>query len=160
MMKTILLRLFPKTITNDDTGNKIALYFFYVLTGFTLWRSQHHLLAADGGAQSIATIPLDTFSDAAAAAVIGVFGLWGLSQLIIGILYLVVAIRYRALVPLMYLLMVVEYGVRAIYFPIAKPIPTAGTAPGAAGNVPLMLIALVMLVVSLLPVNHQRNSES
>src|SRR6056297_2599092 len=149
-MKTIIERIFPKTLNNDYKGYKIALYVFFALTALTLWRSQHHLLAADGGAQSIATIPLDTFTTPGAAAVIGVFGLWGLSQLIIGIVYLVVSLRYRAMIPFMYLL-VVEYFMRAVYIPSAKPIPTAGTAPGATGNWPLMIIAFIMLVLSVIP---------
>jgi len=144
-MKTIIKHIFPKTLNNDYKGYKIAIYVFFALTALTLWRSQHHLFAADGGAQSIATIPLDTFTTSGAAAVIGVFGLWGLSQLIIGMIYLIVSLRYRAMIPLMYLLMFVEYFVRTVYFPLAKPIPTVGTAPGAIGNLPLMIIALVML---------------
>jgi hypothetical protein len=149
-MKQLLNTLFPKDLNNHYTGYKIPLYVFYLLTIITLWRSQHHLLSADGGAQSIATIPLDTFTQAGSAAVIGVFGLWGLSQLVIGLLYVVVAFRYRAMVPLMYLFMLLEYLVRAFYIPIAKPIPTVGTAPGGAANLPLIIIALIMLIFSLM----------
>ena len=149
-MKTIIERIFPKELNNDYKGYKFVLYVFFALTVLTLWRSQHHLFSADGGAQTIATIPLDTFTTSGAAAVIGVFGLWGLSQLIIGMIYLIVSLRYRAMIPLMYLLMFVEYFVRTVYFPLAKPIPTAGTAPGATGNLPLMIIAFVMLGFSVI----------
>lgn len=146
-MKDMLNIIFPKQIDNQYKGHKIALYAFYVLTAVTLWRSQHHLFAADGGAQSIASIPLDSFSAAGAQAVIGVFGLWGLSQLIIGLIYVLVAVRYRALVPLMYLLMTIEYLFRAFYFPVAKPIPTTGTAPGAVINLPFVVFSVSMLVL-------------
>lgn len=149
-MKTIIERIFPKELNNNYKGYKFVLYVFFALTALTLWRSQHHLFSADGGAQTIATIPLDTFTTSGAAAVIGVFGLWGLSQLIIGMIYLIVSLRYRAMIPLMYLLMFVEYFVRTVYFPLAKPIPTAGTAPGATGNLPLMIIAFVMLGFSVI----------
>lgn len=148
-MKTWIEKILPKTIDNTFDGHKIALYVFYVLTAITLWRSQHHVFAPDGGAQSIATIPLDTFSKAGAQAVIGAFSLWGLSQLITAILYVIVAIRYRALVPLMYLLMIFEYTIRATYIPAFKAIPTAGTAPGAISNLPIIVIALVMLILSM-----------
>src|SRR6056297_2665943 len=156
-MRTIIERIFPKVLNNNYRGYKIALYVFCGLTALTLWRSQHHLFAADGGAQTIATIPLDTFTTTGAAAVIGVFGLWGLSQLIIGSLYRIVSLRYQAMIPLMYLLMFVEYFVRTVYFPLAKPIPTAGTAPGATGNLPLMIIALVMLVLSVITPKKERS---
>ena len=157
-MRKIIERIFPKNLNNNYKGYKIALYVFYALTALTLWRSQHHLFAPDGGAQSIATIPLDTFTTSGAAAVVGVFGLWGLSQLIIGMIYLIVSLRYRAMIPLMYLLMFVEYFVRTVYFPLAKPIPTAGTAPGATGNLPLMIIAFIMLVLSVIPPKKRKIS--
>jgi len=151
MIQTILTTLLPRQLTNEFPGMKAALWGFYLLTAITLWRSQHHLFAADGGAQSIATIPLDQYPAAAAATIIGVFALWGLSQLIIGLLYLVAALRYRALIPLFYLLSLLEYLMRAIYIPAYKPIETVGTAPGAAGNLPLALFSLIMFGLSLWP---------
>ena len=95
MIKTALSNLLPRQITNEFSGSQIALWGFYLLTALTLWRSQHHIFSSDGGAQSIATIPLENYSDSAASTIIGMFALWGLSQLIIGIIYLVAAIRYR-----------------------------------------------------------------
>lgn len=149
-MKKIIERIFPKVINNEFKGYKIALYVFYALTAVTIWRSQHHMFAPDGGAQSIATIPLDTFTDKGSAAVIGIFSLWGLSQLIIGIMYLVSSIRYRSMIPMWYLLMFVEYLFRGTYVSMVKPVPTVGTAPGAKGNLPLMIIALIMFVLSVM----------
>ena len=84
----VLHRLFPGAFDNHFPGQRIALWVFYALTVLTLWRSWHHLRAPDGGAQSIATIPLDSYPAGAAATVIGIFALWGLSQLVIGLLYL------------------------------------------------------------------------
>jgi len=49
-MKNIIKIVLPKQYDNQIVGSKIALYAFYVLTVVTLWRSQHHLFAADGGA--------------------------------------------------------------------------------------------------------------
>ncbi len=43
------------------------------------------MFAPDGGAQSIATIPLDSYTANGADTVILIFSYWGLSQLIIGI---------------------------------------------------------------------------
>jgi len=160
MIKAILANLFPRKITNDFPGLKIALCAFYLLTALTLWRSQHHLFADDGGAQSIATIPLDNYSDSAATTIIGVFALWGLSQLIVGLIYLIAVIRYRAMIPMLYLLSLVEYLVRIFYIPAYKPIETAGTAPGAVGSLLLAIISLVMLVLSLWPREIERVKKS
>lgn len=148
-MISMIKLIFPDVLNNQYKGHKIAVYAFYILTAFTLWRSQHHLFAADGGAQSIATIPLDSFTEAGAQAVVGAFGLWGLSQLIVGFIYLIVSLKYRSMIPLMYLLMIFEYVVRATYFPVYKQIPTAATAPGAAWNLPLIIISAIMLFLSI-----------
>ena len=147
----------PKKIDNTFVGNRVALWFFYLLTVITLWRSQHHLFAPDGGAQSIATIPLNAYSSEAASTVIGIFALWGLSQLIIGFMYLAVCIRYKALIPMMYFLGVIEYGMRAFYVGGYKPIETANEAPGALINVPFMLLFSLMLVLSIWRKNKLNN---
>ena len=149
MIKTALNNLFPRQITNEFSGLRIALWGFYLLTAITLWRSQHHIFSPDGGAQSIATIPLEKYSDAAASTIIGMFALWGLSQLIVGLIYLIAAIRYRSMIPILYLLSVFEYLMRATYIPAYKSIETAGTAPGAIGNLPFILFSFTMLVLSL-----------
>jgi len=149
-MKHIMAVLFPKQITNRFPGQKIALYFFVPLTGMLIFRSCMHLMAPDGGAQSIATIPLDSYSDGAAANIIAIFSQWGLSQLLLTLLYLLVLIRYRALIPLFYLFFAVEmFGRLAVGH--YKPVITLETAPGAASNMPLLIAALIMLGLSLMP---------
>ena len=149
-MSAMLARLFPTTITNHFPGQKIALWLFIPLTAVTLWRSQHHIFAADGGAQSIATIPLDSYSEAGANTVITIFAFWGLSQLLIGLIGLIALIRYRALIPMLYLLFILEYAVR-IGIAHFKPIELSGTAPGGVINIPFVLVGSILLILSLIP---------
>lgn len=149
-MTRALNRLFPQSFDNSFPGHRVALWVFYALTAVTLWRSWHHMTAPDGGAQSIAKIPLDSYSPAAASAVIGIFAYWGLSQLLIGLIYLLAAIRYRSMIPLLYLMMILEYATR-IFITAFKPIETAGTAPGAVVNLPQIIVAAVMLALCLMP---------
>lgn len=144
----MLHRVFPRSLDNQFPGHKIALYVFYALTALTLWRSQHHLFAHDGGAQNIATIPLDTYPSNAAETVVGIFGLWGLSQLIVGLIYLLAAVRYKALIPLLYLLFTVEYAMR-LWVGANKTIETAGTAPGGMINLPFMVAGVILFVLSI-----------
>lgn len=149
-MGTMLERLFPARVDNVYRGHRLALWLLWPAIAGTLWRSQHHIFAADGGAQSIATMPLDAYPPGARANIIALFGQWGLSQLLLGLLMLLVALRWRALVPLMWLILVLEYGGRQLVG-MAKPLATLHTAPGAAGNLPLLFIALVMLALALRP---------
>jgi len=144
----MLDQIFPRKITNSFRGNPIAKWVFILITIVTIARSLVHMFVPDGGAQSIATIPLDTFSTKGADVVIMVFALWGLSQLIIGIIYGVVLWRYQAFIPLMYLLMILECGMR-IVIGVIKPIETTGTPPGAIGNYIIIPLAIAMLALSL-----------
>ena len=144
----MLEKMFPKQLNNDYAGSLIARWVFVLLTAVTLVRSLIHIFSPDGGAQSIATIPLDSFTSDGAAAVILTFSLWGLSQFLIGIIYIVVLWRYQALIPFMYLLIIIEYSMR-IVLGFLKPIETAGTAPGAIGNFIIVPFTAIMLFLSL-----------
>jgi hypothetical protein len=143
-----LNKLFPQQANNDYRGSAIAKWVFVVLTIVTIARSLVHMFAADGGAQSIATIPLDSFTPNGADSVILIFALWGLSQLLMGLIYVVVLWRYQNLIPLMYLLMIFEYAMRMVLGEL-NPIETTGTAPGAIGDYVIVPLALVMLFLSL-----------
>ena len=147
-MKNIIHKVFPATVSNVFPGYKLALYVFALLTLLTVVRSLIHILAPDGGAQSSATIPIDTFESAARSVIIQMFSLWGLSQLLMGIVYAVVFFKYQSLIPLMYILIIIEYSMRIVlgYF---KPIETLSTPPGAYGNFILIPLSIFMLFLSL-----------
>ena len=144
----MLDRILPKRIDNDYRGHRFALWAFYPITLMTVGRSLIHIFRSDGGAQSIATIPLDTFVAGGAETVISVFALWGLSQLLIGLLFVLVSFRYRAMIPLMYVLILAEYLGR-IAIGLTKPIVTVGTPPGGPGNLVMIALGVIGLVLSL-----------
>lgn len=141
-------KIFPATANNKYTGNKIPLYFFYVLTAITIIRSLIHIFAPDGGAQSIATIPLNSYSAEASAVVIHVFAEWGLTQLLFGLLYVIVIWKYKNLIPLIYLFIITEYSGRLILGHL-KPIITIGIPPGAIENYIMITLAFLMFILSI-----------
>lgn len=142
------MKVFPKEITNTYTGSKIALYSFYLLTIITVVRSLIHMFASDGGAQSIATIPLDTFTVEGASVVILIFSLWGLSQLLMGVFYTIVCWKYKSLIPLMYVFILSEYAMRLL-LTFLKPITTTGTAPGGVANYVVVPLAIILFMLSI-----------
>jgi hypothetical protein len=144
----VLERLFPRRLDNDYRGHPLALWVFFPITAITIVRSLIHLFRADGGAQSIATIPLDSFTAGGSATVILIFALWGLSQLLLGFLYTVVLWRYRALLPLMYVLLIVEY-VGRFALGMWKPIATLEAPPGASANYVFAALGSAMLLLAL-----------
>ena len=145
----MLERLLPRSVDGGYQGHPVAKWVLVALTLLTLWRSAVHIFYADGGAQSIATIPLDTFTANGAAAVVLIFAMWGLSQLLMGGVYALVLWRYQALIPLVWLLFVAEWGGRLL-IGLAKPaIETVERPPGAVGNLVFPVLGLVMLALAL-----------
>eukprot|EP00928_Gymnodinium_smaydae_P034602 TRINITY_DN24487_c0_g1_i1.p1 TRINITY_DN24487_c0_g1~~TRINITY_DN24487_c0_g1_i1.p1 ORF type:complete len:171 (+),score=19.95 TRINITY_DN24487_c0_g1_i1:72-584(+) len=147
---TVMARLLPATVTNEFPGHMAALIFYGALTVVMTIRSCIHMLAPDGGAEIIATIPLSDMDDTAEMAVIGAFGQWGWSQLLMSVVYIIVLVRYRGLIPLCLLLSVVEW-VGRIFVGILKPVPTRGVAPGKTSNYVIPPIAFIFLILSVWP---------
>lgn len=142
-------KLLPRAASNDYRGRPLAKWALVPLTLITIGRSLTHMFAEDGGAQSIATIPLADFTANGANAVITIFALWGLSQLIIGLLYALVWWRYAALIPLVYLLFTGEYLMRLLAGLYTPGIETASTPPGAIGDYLFVPLGIVLLALSL-----------
>lgn len=115
-------------------------------------RSLIHVFKADGGAQSIATIPLDTWSADAASTVISMFALWGLVQVIIALIQIIAIVKYKALIPLLYLLLVITQLSR-IAIAEFKPVITSGTAPASALSLYLLALYVIGLVLSIIDSN-------
>lgn len=143
-MKRLLEWLFPSTVTNQVKGYKIASSLFLFISIVSIGRSLIHFLAPDGGAGTIAGIDL---SFAGSQSVVFAFGLWGVSQLIYGFLQFLVAIRYRSLVPLMCLILIVETLGRMLVG-IMKPPILLHTPPGGIANYLILPFAIAMLILT------------
>jgi len=77
--------------------------------------------------------------------------LWGSQQLIMVMLYGVVLLRYRNLVPLMYVVFICEVGFRMVVgslHPLGEEF-YARAPPGKYANLPLLAISTAMLFLSL-----------
>jgi hypothetical protein len=147
-LRLLLTGIFPVQVNNDYRGHTVALLLFIPLTLVTIARSLIHIFKEDGGAQTIATIPLDIYPAAAAQAIVTIFALWGLAQLLLGLFYSVVILRYRTLLPCMYLLVFIEYMSRHIII-WYQPIETMGTAPGGVINLYIAPAALILMLLAL-----------
>lgn len=140
------MKILPQQITNEYTGGKIALFFFYLLTAVTIVRSCIHILSPDGGAQSIGKLPLDTFTLMGTETVVLIFSLWGASQLLLGLIYALIAWRYKSLIPLMYLFIATENILRLV-LGITKPIANFG-APGMGTTYVLIPLTIILFFIS------------
>lgn len=146
----ILTTLFPEKADNSISGLKITVYVFAGIVILSTVRSLIHIFAADGGAGSIAGIDLTV---SGADGIVFAFALWGSAQLILAGIQWLVLLRYRALLPLMYLFLIVEILLRILIGRL-KPIQLEATPPGAIGNFILLPIAVIMLIMCF--VEHDR----
>ena len=145
-MKFVLKVLFPKTVDNQYSGNKIALWVFVILALVSAIRSFVHFFAPDGGAGSIAGLDLSK----GAENIIFAFGLWGLSQLLYAFIQMLVAFRYRALIPLFYLILFIETLGRISVGAMKPPVLLHGTPPGGYANYILLPLTIVMFILSII----------
>jgi len=109
--------IFPKSFDNAYRGYPIAGWLLALLSvakagqGLqTLIETRHVALGPDG-------IPVDTFSAAAANEVLSLLALLGMYVMIVPVLSLLALVRYRAMIPFMYLLFItVQLGARLISY--------------------------------------------
>ena len=139
------MTLFPKKLHLQSLYVRLSFALITVFTLVGVVRSLLHIFLPDGGAQLIATIPLDSFSEEAKAVVIGMFALWGLSQLLSSLVYVYILMKRKEWLPFAWFLLLIEYASRWLVGQF-KPIETVQTAPGAIGNYVFMLLSVVMLV--------------
>ena len=144
-MKTFFEILLPAKIDNVIRGTIIPFYIFTLYAIVSTVRSCIHLLSPDGGAGTIAGMDL---SVAGADRIIFAFALWGSSQLMFALIQLLTVIRYRSLIPFMWLMLALEILLRELIGKM-KPITFAHTPPGAIGNQIILPLAVVMVVWSL-----------
>ena len=95
-------KLIPETIENKIPSNKFVYFFTWLLVAFNFFRSLEHIFNDDGGAQSIAGIPLDFYIPEASNNIISIFAQWGFSQLVLSCLLLLVVLKMRELIPVSY----------------------------------------------------------
>lgn len=142
-------RLFPKRLDNDYRGYKLAIWLLVLLLLFKTsisvnaldWNpmmSNHQVL------QQADRIPLDTFDANAAKTAVLLFAVWGVTHLVLNVLGFIAAIRYRAMIPLVYMLLASDHlGRKAVvdaYHISRSP---------AAFEVPVNLIVIALLLIGL-----------
>ena len=143
----MLDRILPRRLDNDYRGRRLALWLFVPVvvmkTGIALATIFNGRMAA----QSADGLPLARFGAAGAEAVVALFALWGVAQLVIMVFGVLAITRYRAMVPLMYVLLLLDWlGRKAVV--LAMPIARTGAGPGQYVNLALLALTIVGLALS------------
>jgi hypothetical protein len=137
--------LFPNQLNPKSIFVRLSLVFIFIFTLVGISRSLLHIFLPDGGAQLIATIPLDSFSEEAKAVVVSMFAFWGLSQLLSSLVYVYILTKKKEWLPFAWFLLLIEYASRWLIGQF-KPFETVQTAPGAFGNYLFVVLSLGMLI--------------
>jgi len=100
------------------------------------------------GVGSAVGIRLGPIISGGAETVVSVTALLGLSQLLLASFGVLALIRYRAMIPFMYVLLLMEYFAKK-WIQLVKPIIRIGTPPATYVNLVLIALLLTGLVLSL-----------
>jgi len=155
----MISRMFPSQFDNDYRGHWLAIWILVFLVGSKLfmgvnvsglnpWVSTEFVLTnAD-------SIPIETFGAQERSLVLFLFSAWGLALFVLSLLGLLVLVRYRAMIPLMYLLLGIEQlGRKALSLahPIARAVEPGAISTGVLINWGFVAALVVGFFLSLAP---------
>jgi hypothetical protein len=144
----MLNRVFPQRFDNNYRGHKLALWLFIPIVLMKVGISVSSIFDTYNVVRSADGIPIDTFTSGGAEAVVSVTTLLGLSQFLLASLGVLALVRYRAMIPFMYVLLLVEYLAKK-WILLVKPIVRTGTSPSTYVNLVLIVLLVAGLVLSL-----------
>ena len=141
--------LLPEVADNNLRSHRIAYWVLWIYVLKSIFAGVVHMFAPDGGAQSIGSVKLDSFTQEGADSVVTMFGLWGMEQFVIGVIVLVISLRYKSLLPLAWAIYAIEYAGRALSHMFTPGLDTAHTPPGVMVDTLLVPLAFAMLLFAL-----------
>ena len=154
----MLGRLFPRQIDNRFEGYRASLWLLGLLVALKLVVSVNSILNTESVAAGADGIPLDSFGPAAARAVLMLFALSALADLALALVAVATLIRWRAMVPFIYLVLLGEYVAGRF---IIQSYQVARSGGVSAGYVTIAIVALLALglALSLVPRRARTNPE-
>jgi hypothetical protein len=144
--------IFPRQFDNNYRGNRLAIWLLVPIVIGRLAMGTNTIINTRMVATSADGIPLDSFGAGGAETVIALFALYGLSVLLCALLGVVVLIRYRSMIPFLYLLLLLQQlggKVLILLHPFARTgIPSAKL--GSAFILAIIAMTLIGFILSLL----------
>lgn len=148
----MLDRLLPRQFDNAR-GSRVAWWLLVLVVGFKLIIGLNSMAFTRLVAERADGLPLDSYSRGGTSAVLAFFSLWGLGQTLLAALGILALARYRSMIPLIYLILLIEQVARRLLLWL-HPLFPPGTQAGApwtaiAINVAFVLALLAGLTLSL-----------
>ncbi len=155
----MLTRIFPKQIDNAYRGHWLAIWLMVPIVLLRLVIGFNSMVFARMVATSADGIPLDSFGTAGAEAVIALFALLGLYLLLFALLGVVVLIRYRAMIPFMYLLLLIQQ-LGSKVLGLLHPIARSGVSSAQTGSALVLGILAATIIGFVLSLLSKSNSSA
>lgn len=145
----MLSRLFPKQFDNTYRGHWLAIWLFVPAVLMKLAMGVNSVVNTRFVATVADAIPVDSYGGGGAETVIAIFSFWGLCTVLFALQGVVALIRYRAMIPFMYLLLLTEHvGRKALV--LVHPIVRSGAHGAVAGGLPAGTVVNYALLAMLL----------
>jgi hypothetical protein len=141
-------KILPRTIDNTYRGHRAGLLVFGALLFMRLAMSVGSMFNGVATLTTADGIPLASYSPAAARTIVALFAIVGLNHFLSCLLCILVLSRYRAMVPFMFLLLLVEHLSRKLILQL-MPISRVGEPPASAINLLVLSLMIAGLVLSL-----------
>jgi hypothetical protein len=147
----VLSRVFPRQFDNEYGGSRLAIGLFVPLVlvnliiGTNTMLNTQALLQAEG-------IPLASYDAEPVRVIVKGFKSWGLGHVLLFSLGLLALLRYRAMIPLMYLVFVLENLLRKVVQssnPFQVVTRSGEPSIGALINLTLLVLLVLGLALSL-----------
>src|SRR3954453_18574377 len=140
-------KLLPQSIDNTYGGSRSALWLFGLVVGVRIVQSLSVIFNGYGTARDADGIPVPTSPAEAAQQMVALFAQGSLWRLTLGLLCVIVLIRYRSAVPLMLVLLLLNYVGSQLIF-LFVPLARTGTPPGPYVNFGLFFLTVAGLMLS------------
>jgi len=149
----ILRIIFPKTANNNYQGSKIAFYGLIPILFVYTFRSFVHFLKNDSGVNDIATIKIFNETNGLDPNIVIYMysSLWGGVQVLLLIFCMIIFIRYKSLIPFLWIIIFLDYVFRLIttYLHPLTPEYYISRPPGGITNIYFLGYSIIMFLLSI-----------
>lgn len=139
------MSLLPPSTNDQYRGSVLSAWYLTLNAVFTIGPGCVHYFLPDGGAHVIGGLDLTTRGE----TIIAIFAWFGALQIPAGVAQLIISLRYRTLVPLYLLLVIVERGLMTWDGWAGKASQSGHHPPEHYGSPVAVVLALIFLILAL-----------
>ena len=155
----MLNRLFPREVDKRFEGHRAALWLLGLFVAVKVPMSLNSIFNTAAVAAGADGMPLDRFGPAGARAVLMLFALMALGQLALAIVALAALVRWRSLVPFLFLVLLSEQLARRFIVASYEVERTGAASFGWYLNMGIVAALALGLVLSLIPTRRSKEQE-